>query len=63
MEQSDELCNQLHGDAVWQTPNVTSWSFRMVYATSTTLTDNLNKQYSHVEADFVHFVFRDDLWF
>ena len=63
VEQSDELCNQLHGDTGWQTPSVTSWSFRMVYATSTMLADNLNSQYGDVEADFVYGVFRDDLWF
>ena len=46
LEQSTELCDQLHGKGHWEVTDVTSWSFRMVYATSTPLKDNLNKHYA-----------------
>ena len=51
LEQSGELCDQLHGKGEWEVPGVTHWSFRMVYATCTRLEDNLSDHYAGLNVE------------
>lgn len=61
-ELSEDLCNELHGGDSWKPAHVTSWSFRMVYASQTQLGDNLVDAYEDLKADFIYGVFNEDLW-
>ena len=61
VEESDDLCNALHGNVEWRARGAKTFSLRMVYVTKTRMEVNYNPDCKLLDTDIVQVVFENGL--